>query len=310
MKKEINTLDLFCGAGGLSEGFKEAGFNVLLGVDTNKIALETFKLNHTKSKILCKDISKVSGKEIRKIVNKKIDIIIGGAPCQGFSMAGKRDPTDKRNFLIKHFIRIVSEVKPKFFIIENVRGLISMKMKNGKKFLDFMKNLSEKRGYFIKEFLLNAADYGVPQKRRRVFLIGSRNKNFGLRLIKRKSIPVSKILLPKNKIPENYFYSKKMISGFKERAVKNKELRRGFGWQFLNLKKPSYTISARYWKDGAEALVKYSETKIRKLMPEECARIQSFPKNYKFCGNTIERYMQIGNAVPPQLAYSIAKEMK
>ena len=171
MKKGLNTIDLFSGAGGLSCGFEQAGFNILLGTDNNKTALETFKLNHPDSKILLGDISEISTKDILKTIDhQKIDVIIGGPPCQGFSLAGDRDPKDPRNSLFKEYLRIVKEIKPKVFIMENVRGILSMKNDSGQKVIDIIlgefKKLSD---YNVEIFQVNSADYGVPQRRKRMF---------------------------------------------------------------------------------------------------------------------------------------------
>ncbi len=307
----MKVLDLFCGAGGLSEGFKQAGFEIVLGIDIDKDALETFRLNHKESKILCGDISKITKKEIEEVIGKtKIDIIIGGPPCQGFSMAGRRDPGDSRNTLMEQYLNLVSEINPKLFVIENVKGLLSMKTKNGELIIRNIINLAGEKGYFITIYPLNAADYGVPQKRNRVFLIGCKKKDFKIVPKEQEKIPVKNVLVKKEDVPKTYFYSKKLIRGFKRREERNKKLKRGFGWQFLNLDEPSYTISARYYKDGCDALVKYSDNEIRKLTPEECALIQTFPKNYKFASGKIKTYKQIGNAVPPRLALNIAKAIK
>jgi DNA (cytosine-5)-methyltransferase 1 len=311
MEKRLKVLDLFCGAGGLSEGFKQAGFEIVLGIDNDKDALETFKLNHPESKTFCGDISKLTKKEIRNIIGDiEIDMIIGGPPCQGFSMAGRRDPGDSRNTLIEQYLNLVSQINPKLFVIENVRGLLSMKTKKGESVIGNIIKLAENKGYFITICPLNAADYGVPQKRKRVFLIGSKKKDFKIVPREQKRIPVKNILIKKEDVPKNYFYSEKLINGFKRREEKNKKLGRGFGWQFLDLNEPSYTISARYYKDGCDALVKYSDTEIRKLTPGECASIQSFPKDFKFASGKIKTYKQIGNAVPPKLAYAVAKSIK
>jgi len=311
MKKDINVLDLFCGAGGFSYGFMKAGFNVLLGIDNDKTAIRTFQKNHKNSKTICKDIFDIKKEDIIRCVGKKqINLIIGGLPCQGFSLAGKRDPKDPRNSLFKQFIRIIFEIKPKIFIAENVQGLLSMKTQKGYKVIDIIKKESLKHGYFIKEYLLNAKDFGVPQNRRRVILVGCRKRNIEIKFSKKKEIPIKKVLLRKEEVPKIYFYSEKRIRGFKRRAKQNKKLKRGYGWQFLDLNKPSYTISARYYKDGAEALIKYSDKQIRMLTPEECALIQSFPKEYEFFGGKIKTYKQIGNAVPPQLSLNIAKSIK
>lgn len=307
----MNVLDLFCGAGGLSCGFKQAGFNIVLGIDHDEKAIKTFKANHSDSEIICGDISKIKKEDIlKKIKNQKIDIIIGGPPCQGFSRAGKRLPNDPRNLLVKQYLRMVSILKPKLFVLENVQGILSMKDEKGNKVIDIIKKISKNCGYHVKEYLLNAQDYGVPQKRKRVILIGSKEYQVDLRLEKKNKIPVKNILLKEEEVPSSYFYSKKRINGFKRRENINKKLKRGFGWQFLDLNKPSYTISARYYKDGAEALIKYSEDKIRMLTPKECALIQSFPRDYLFEGGKISVYRQIGNAVPPKLALEVAKSIK
>jgi len=311
MKKRPAVLDLFCGVGGLSEGFKQAGYNIVLGVDNDEDALETFKLNHKETETILGDISKITKKDIENKIGKiKIDIIIGGPPCQGFSMAGRRDPGDSRNTLIENYLNVVSEINPKLFVIENVKGLLSMKTKNGKSVIDKIIALAEKKGYFITICPLNAAEYGVPQKRNRVFLIGCKKRDFVIVPKRQKKVSVKKFILNKEDVPETYFYSEKLIKGFKRRERQNKKLNWGFGWKFIDLNEPSNTISARYYKDGAEALIKYSEDEIRKLTPQECALIQSFPKNYKFASGKIKTYKQIGNAVPPKLSFAVAKSIK
>ncbi len=306
----MKIVDLFCGAGGLSEGFKQAGFKSILGIDTNDKALETFKINHKGAKTINKDISQLTSKDILENTDVEIDLIIGGPPCQGFSIAGKRDPKDPRNALVKHFLEIVNEIRPKIFVIENVPGILSMKTCDGKKSIEIIEEIAKNFEYEIEIHLLNAEDFGVPQRRKRVFIIGSRIGKLNLKLRKIKKKPISEILINKEDVPEVYFYSDKQIEGFRKREIKNKKLGRGFGWQFLDLDKPSYTIRARYYKDGSEALLKYSENDIRMLTPEECALIQSFPKDYEFYGGKIQKYIQVGNAVPPLLAKAVAKSIK
>jgi len=306
----MKIVDLFCGAGGLSEGFKQAGFKSILGIDTNDKALETFKINHKGAKTINKDISQLTSKDILENTDVEIDLIIGGPPCQGFSIAGKRDPKDPRNALVKYFLEIVNEIRPKIFVIENVPGILSMKTCDGKKSIEIIEEIAKNFEYEIEIHLLNAEDFGVPQRRKRVFIIGSRIGKLNLKLRKIKKKPISEILINKEDVPEVYFYSDKQIEGFRKREIKNKKLGRGFGWQFLDLDKPSYTIRARYYKDGSEALLKYSENDIRMLTPEECALIQSFPKDYEFYGGKIQKYIQVGNAVPPLLAKAVAKSIK
>ena len=147
-----------------------------------------------------------------------------------------------------------------------------------------------------------------------MFLIGSKKKNLNLKIKKTKEVVVGELLLPKEDIASTYFYSQRLIDGFLRRAKRNKELGRGYGWQFLKMNDQSYTISARYYKDGCEALVKYDDKfkpgSIRKLTEKECARIQSFSDSYKFVSGKIKTYKQIGNAVPPKMAKAVAKAIK
>jgi DNA (cytosine-5)-methyltransferase 1 len=326
MIKKINVIDIFCGASGLSTGFSKKGFEVLLGVDFFESALKTFKRNHPDSKILNEDIRKISGDQIKNLIeNKKIHVVVGGPPCQGFSMAGKRQPNDPRNSLFKEYVRLVKELNPEVFVMENVRGLLSMKNEKGEKVIDIILNEFQKIGrYKIKLYKVNTADYGVPEKRNRIFIIGCK-KNYYFEFPNRihnkdgseglkKWVDVKNILEEKEKINKKYFYSQRLIDGFLRREKNNKKNKMGFGWQFLNENEPSYTISARYYKDGAEALVRYDtsfkEGSIRRLTPKECALIQSFPKSFKFVGSENEIYQQIGNAVPPKMAEAIAKSIK
>lgn len=165
-------LDLFCGAGGLSEGFEKAGFEIIAAIDHDKDAVFTYRFNHPKTKVILNDIRKINAKQMLEGTGyhpDDIDVIIGGPPCEGFSTVGYRRPNDPRNTLFDEFLRIVSEIQPKAIVIENVTGLLSMeKGKVVKKVLDIL----EKNGYKAKFKVLCAADFGVPQKRERVFFIG------------------------------------------------------------------------------------------------------------------------------------------
>ena len=125
--KQYNAIDLFCGAGGLSYGFESAGFNILLGIDSDQKALEVFEKNHKGSKSICGDITQITYKNIKELIGEqKIDIIIGGPPCQGMSLSGPRKFDDPRNKLYLSYIRLVEEIRPRAFVIENVPGLVSL----------------------------------------------------------------------------------------------------------------------------------------------------------------------------------------
>jgi DNA (cytosine-5)-methyltransferase 1 len=331
MKNKPTVIDLFCGAGGLSKGFEMAGFEIIGGIDFDKFSMETFKKNHPKTFLLYVDdnpvnIKDIDAKDFLKFTGRDcVDVIVGGPPCQGFSMAGRRDPMDPRNSLFMEFWRFVRDLNPKWFVMENVPGILTGKTSEGKFVKDIIKNEFERIGYKIEYDKLNSADYGVPQRRKRVIFIGTRtgkhitypnpthSNRFGVDAGNRRIlswVPVKKVLLPRNKIDKSFFHSSKMIEGFKKRKARNEKEGKGFGYQVLDPEKPSYTISARYWKDGSDALVKYSENEIRMLTPLEAARIQSFPDDFVFSGGKREQYKQIGNAVPPLLAKAVAEKIK
>lgn len=167
-------IDLFAGAGGLSLGFEQAGFDVAAAVEIDPIHCAAHEFNFPQTATICADVSKISGKDIRKRAGlgaREIDVVFGGAPCQGFSMIGKRAIDDPRNGLVFHFVRLVRELKPKFFVFENVKGLTLGKHRQ------FLEEVVEEFGRTYDVLLpyrvLNAADYGVPQDRRRLFLIGA-----------------------------------------------------------------------------------------------------------------------------------------
>ncbi|AFZ13147.1 DNA-cytosine methyltransferase [Crinalium epipsammum PCC 9333] len=169
-------VDLFAGAGGMTLGFEQAGFDVLASVEIDPIHCATHKFNFPFWSVLCQDIASTTGKDIRiipAIGNKEIDIVFGGPPCQGFSLMGKRMLDDPRNSLAFHFIRLIGELQPKYFVLENVRG---MAIGKHKKFIAEIIEEFQKIGYLTKSDyqILNAAEYGVPQNRERLFLIGCR----------------------------------------------------------------------------------------------------------------------------------------
>lgn len=175
-KKRPIGVDLFAGAGGMTLGFEQAGFDVLAAVEIDPIHCATHEYNFPLWTTLCRDINTISGKEIRdrsQIGDREIDIVFGGSPCQGFSLIGKRDLGDPRNTLLKQFVRIVLELNPKYFVLENVRGLTIGKHQG---FLGEIIQEFQENGYkLIEEYqILNAAHYGVPQARSRIFLLGCR----------------------------------------------------------------------------------------------------------------------------------------
>lgn len=169
-------IDLFSGAGGLSLGFEQAGFDVVAAVELDPIHAAVHKYNFPKCATVCRSVTDVTGDEIRRLAgigNRPVDVVFGGAPCQGFSLIGKRALDDPRNQLVHHFVRIVVELRANYFVFENVRGLTVGKHRQ---FLEEIVEAFKEYGYSVLEpyRVLNAVDYGVPQDRQRLFLMGCR----------------------------------------------------------------------------------------------------------------------------------------
>ena len=244
--------------------------------------------------------------------NKQIDLIVGGPPCQGFSIAGKRNTNDPRNSLFMEYVKYINYFNPKAFIMENVIGILSMKTDNNEKVIDII--LSQLNiNYNCIVTKLYASNFEVPQNRRRTIIIGIK-KDLNIIPVEPKSIlsvenriPVKDILLPKNEVDLSYYLSEKALLGIQNKKNKAKENGTGFGAQFLDFDKPSFTIPARYWKDGYDALVKYNDTEIRRLTIQELKRIQTFPDDYILEGSKKDIIMQIGNAVACKFAYHLGK---
>jgi DNA (cytosine-5)-methyltransferase 1 len=343
MNKKNKVIDLFCGCGGLSQGFIEAGYDVVLGIDHWKDAIETFNYNHKNSKGIVDDLLNLNPEEIKvKYSNGKVDLIIGGPPCQGFSIAGKRIIDDERNQLYKSFLRFVDYFKPKGFVMENVPNILSMGDGVIKRQIieDF-----EKIGYNISYDKLLASDFGVPQNRRRAFFVGLlQEAKFGFPRPKDESIMVTSSEaisdLPEYGLEEGSEYSlspqsdfqKEMRNGnkviynhqiteHKEKTLEiiamvpdggnykdlPKELHEtrkvNIAWTRLNSKKPSFTIDT-----GHRHHFHYKFNRVPTV--RESARIQSFQDDFIFCGSKTSQYKQVGNAVPPLLAKELALELK
>lgn len=313
--KTLNVIDLFCGCGGMSKGLTDAGLNVIAGIDIWDKAVESYNKNYH-HKAYCADLTQLPPEKFNELYNKEnknVDILVGGPPCQSFSIAGKRDKNDPRNALFMEYVKYLDYFKPKAFIMENVIGMLSKKTANGENVIDIiMEQLNRNYNCIINK--LYASDFEVPQNRRRTIIIGIR-KDLNILpkepepIIKsvQDRIPVKNILIPKEEVDKKYYLSEKALAGIENKKGVNKEKGFGFGAQMLDFDKPSYTIPARYWKDGYDALVKYNEKEIRRLTITELKRIQSFPDNYIIDGSNKDIIMQIGNAVACKFAYYLGK---
>ena len=313
--KTLNVIDLFCGCGGMSKGLTDAGLNIIAGIDIWDKAVENYNKNF-EHKAYCEDLTKLSPEKFNELYNKqnkKVDILVGGPPCQSYSIAGKRDKNDPRNALFMEYVKYLDYFKPKAFIMENVIGILSKKTSTGENVIDIiMEQLNRNYNCIINK--LYASDFEVPQNRRRTIIIGIRKD---LKILPKQPepiiksiqdrIPVKTILLSKEVVDKKYYLSEKALAGIVNKKVSNKNKGYGFGAQMLDFEKPSYTIPARYWKDGYDALVRYNEKEIRRLTIIELKRIQSFPDNYIIDGSNKDIIMQIGNAVACKFAYHLGK---
>jgi DNA (cytosine-5)-methyltransferase 1 len=304
-----NVLDLFCGCGGFTTGLEQSGLNMVAGIDIWDKAIENYKQNHSHIAI-CDDLTILTPENCEKKYGiSNIDILVGSPPCQTFSLAGSRDKTDPRNSLFMEYIKYLDYFNPSVFLFENVVGILSKKTDNGENVIDIILSYMT-TNYNCVVAKLFARDFEVPQIRRRVIIIGIR-KDLGIvptEPIKIGTlIPVSSVLLDKGEIDKKYFLSERAIAGIlkKKEIMKSKSF--GFGAQIINPDNVCYTIPARYWKDGYDALVQYSDVEIRRLTILELKRIQTFPDTYILNGSNKDVIMQIGNAVACRFAYHLGK---
>ena len=344
MSKKRYIIDLFSGAGGLSLGFEEAGFSSVLAIDKWNDAIITYNKNRENKCGTTVDIHNFSNTQLLDYKNKyNIQGIIGGPPCQGFSLVGTRQTNDPRNSLYIEYVRFVSIINPEFFVLENVPGLLSME--KGKFKEDIIERFSQ-LGYNVNYQVLRASDYGVPQSRKRVFFIGLRkdifkDEFFDFNLIKHKKVVSTEEAIsdlpsltdveeakyylqsPMNdyqklmRIKSNILYNHvrtnhtdktiKIISmvpdggtikDLPEEYYKVRNYNAAF--KRMNSKLPSGTIDC-----GHRNYFHYRLNRIPTV--RESARIQSFPDTYIFYGSKTSQYTQVGNAVPPLLAKSIAE---
>jgi len=300
----MKVASLFSGAGGLDLGFIQAGHTIVWANDIYTDAIDTYR-NNIGNHIVADDIHNIFSETI-----PDCDIVIGGFPCQGFSVANtKRTIEDKRNELYKQMIRIIREKKPLFFLAENVKGLLNLaKGSVIKMIIDDFTDI----GYMVKYQLLNAADYGVPQIRQRVIIIGVRNDIIFEYTFPHKQynengtdglkhwVSVKDALenLPDPDKPNtltNHEYSKYKIS-----------ISNYLGHRLIDSNKPAPTVTARGDERGGVVVLHHYSNQ-RRMSCRELATIQSFPLDFTFSGTRSSVYRQIANAVPPLLSYAVAK---
>ena len=340
-KKKYTFIDLFAGCGGLSLGFEMAGFESILAIDNWKDALTTYAYNRKGARTLCGDLAALDPYKIKQEYNiSDVDVIIGGPPCQGFSIAGKRIVDDERNSLYKAFVKMVACFKPKAFLLENVPNILSL---GDGVIRDAIVRDFEDLGYTISYKVLLAADYGVPQNRRRAIFIGFLNGHVFEFPKPTVTTPITSKEaisdLPENSIKEGGQYTSAPQSEFQkmmrqgssvvynhEVTVHNERTKEiiamvpdggnyknlpielqntrkvHIAWTRLNSTRPSMTIDTGHFHH-----FHYEYNRVPTA--RESARIQSFPDTFVFLGNKTSKLKQIGNAVPPLMAKAIAEQI-
>lgn len=309
-RTNYNFVDLFSGAGGMSQGFSEAGFNPIISVEMNEIASATYQRNFPSCFHICDDIHQFRSKKILDQINApEIHLIAGGPPCQGFSVAGKRKEDDPRNYLFQEFIRVVSEINPWYVVMENVPGILTMK--NGAIKENIFRAFKD-IGYTVSVAILETASFGVPQIRPRAIFIANRFKQKNpypkAQLLPHEYKPIESVIsdLPEYKpIPEINHEWTRHSPKYMERLAKvgyGESLYESYADAFKRQYpgKPSMTIKENH---GGTHIHPHLN---RVISAREMARLQSFPDSFIFEGTMKKAMWQIGNAVPPRLAECIA----
>ena len=329
----MNVLSLFSGCGGLDLGFEKAGFNIPVANEFDKTIWDTFKINHPNTKLIEGDVRQVTEQDIREMFNGRVDGIIGGPPCQSWSEAGSlRGIDDARGQLFFEYIRILKQFKPKFFLAENVKGMLANRHSEAvKRILE----LFSESGYDVSLTLVNAKDFGVAEERKRVFYIGFRkdlkvkfkfpegstkddDKKISLRDIiwdlKDSAVPAASKNQHNEKAINNneyftgsyspIFMSRNRVKSWDEQAFTVQASGRQCQLHPQAPKMVKFATNDCRFKEGYEHLY-------RRMTIREIARIQGFPDTFKFkYKNTNDAYKMIGNAVPVNLAYEIAVAIK
>ena len=329
----MNVLSLFSGCGGVDLGFEKAGINIPVANEFDKTIWDTFKINHPNTKLIEGDVRQVTEQDIREMFNGRVDGIIGGPPCQSWSEAGSlRGIDDARGQLFFEYIRILKQFKPKFFLAENVKGMLANRHSEAvKRILE----LFSESGYDVSLTLVNAKDFGVAEERKRVFYIGFRkdlkvkfkfpegstkddDKKISLRDIiwdlKDSAVPAASKNQHNEKAINNneyftgsyspIFMSRNRVKSWDEQAFTVQASGRQCQLHPQAPKMVKFDTNDCRFKEGYEHLY-------RRMTIREIARIQGFPDTFKFkYKNTNDAYKMIGNAVPVNLAYEIAVAIK
>lgn len=301
-KRGIEVVSLFSGAGGLDMGFDQAGFETVWANDILPEACETHR-RWSDATVVCDDIKYISIDDI-----PDTPVIIGAFPCQGFSLAGPRKVDDSRNTLYRFFAEVVGAKQPEVFVAENVKGILTL---GGGQVIEAIMNEFADKGYTVTATLVNAADYGVPQDRERVIIVGVRGKNKEFIM----PAPVGELVTLRDALvgfdepnPDDICmlpYSSRYMSRNRKRS-----------WDEVSYTIPAMAKQCPLHPSSPDMIKLGSDTwtfgkgVTRRLSWREAAAIQTFPKYVEFAGDLTKKYLQIGNAVPVRLAYVVARAVK
>ena len=302
-ESQLTLVSLFSGAGGLDLGFEKAAFRTIWANDINKDACATHR-SWSGIDVVCADIKDIDMDDI-----PRSNVIAGGFPCQGFSLAGPRKVNDSLNKLYKFFVELVDRNQPDVFVAENVKGILTL---GGGSIIRAIVNEFADKGYNVTPTLVNAADYGVPQDRMRVIIVGVKSE-----LGKRFVFPDSsdeKVTLREAIGSLGPQADEDVCQASYSSRYMSRNRRRGWSDQSFTI--PAMAKQCPLWPGSPEMTKlskdkwKFGEGLTRRLSWREAAAIQTFPSNIEFCGSLDSKYKQIGNAVPVRLAEAVARAVK
>jgi DNA (cytosine-5)-methyltransferase 1 len=314
MKKEgknLRTIDLFAGIGGIRIGFENAGFETVFANDFDKYCKETYDLNFNNKKLLLKDINEIKSEDL-----PEFDVLLAGFPCQPFSIAGMRKGFEDEGrgnmfFVIK---RILKDRRPRAFLLENVKNLKNHDKGNTYKVIE--KNLKE-LGYYLKTEVLNSAEYGnVPQNRERIYIAGFLKKEDYNRFKFPNKVKLTKNIhdMYENEPGEAYYYNNKPIFKALEKEIVKYDTVYQWRRKYVRENKNNMcpTLTANMGMGGHNVPIIKDKKGIRKLTPKECANFQGFPENYKLPKDMADSrlYKQLGNSVSVTVVERVAKNLK
>lgn len=305
IKNSIKIVDLFAGIGGIRLGFEKVSKNIecVFTSEWNKFSQETYRANFHEY-MIHGDITKISEEDV-----PDHDILLAGFPCQPFSQAGlKKGFYDTRGTLFFDIERILSKKKPQSFLLENVKQLKGHD--KGRTLETILCHLKEIGYNNVQYSILRARDFGLPQNRERIYIVGFIDDSINFQFPNPERIPTTVGQILEKNVDDKYTISDKLWDGHQRRKIANKEKGKGFGYGIVNELSPyTNTISARYYKDGSEILVEQTGKNPRKITPREAARLQGFPDSFVIPVSDNQAYQQFGNSVAVNVIEKIASQM-